>query len=361
MPKSIVIDATHLTEDFPTGVELYARELLPPLSAKLLTEGWSVTWVGHQPAAPYGTPAGVEWVFSPYTRFWSQLELSRLLRQRRPDLFFTPSGIPPLAYRGRTALTVHDMGLYVDSASYSLSQRLRLGPLMRLAVRRASLILVPSEFTRRQLQGIWRTDSSKVAVAYEAYEIPKVAAEPVPGINERPFLLFLGRIERKKNLATLIRGFAKLEGSDLRLVLAGREGYGAAALKEEVAKLPEAVRSRIIFTGYVSEGQKKWLYERALAVVVPCLFEGFGIPVLEAFAYRVPCLCSKSGALPEVAGNAAWYVQGDIATDWQLQITQLAGDKELRAKLVADGTHRLKDFSWKLAGEAAAEALIAHS
>lgn len=354
MEKSIIIDATHLAGDRPTGVEAYVRGLLPPLSEQLMSAGWKVTWVGHEPASSIGMPAGVEWIVSPHRRFWSQTALTRLLYARKPDLFFTPSGIPPLLYRGATSLTVHDMGAYVDPMAYSPSQLARLRPMLRRAVRHASLVTVPSEFTARQLADFWHKPS---VVAYPAYDLPvKLDAEPVAGVRE-PFLLFVGRLERKKNLITLVRGFAKLEDSTLQLVLAGKDGYGIKALRAEIAKLPVEISNRILLPGYITEGQKKWLYERALAVTVPCLFEGFGIPILEAFAYRSPVICSQSGSLPEVGGDAAVYVQGDIATDWQLQIKKVADDAELRKTMIAKGTQRLKEFSWDNAASSIVTAL----
>ena len=152
-----------------------------------------------------------------------------------------------------------------------------------------------------------------------------------------------------------MRGFAKLE-SETCLILAGKDGFGSAALKKHIALLPESVRNRILFTGYLSDGQKKWLYERALAIVIPCRYEGFGIPVLEAFTYEVPALCAQSGSLPEIGGNAAWYAQGDIATDWYLQMKRLLEDEPLRKQLVASGTKRLAEFNWNTAAEQVAQA-----
>ena len=359
MITSILIDATHLGTAQPTGVEAYVRALLPALSRLLMEEKVTVTWVGHEHERPECLPEGVQWLYSPHTPFWSQRRLPTLLKATEPDLFYTPSGIPPLRWHGKTAMTVHDMATYLAPEAFSPADRFRLGWLSAHAAHRASRLIVPSRYTFSLVERFWKIPPARLVVVPHGPTLDKdIAPEVVAGCDPENYFLFVGRLERKKNLLPLIAGFSKYAAKGPgQLVLAGKEGHGIKEIRHAIARLPEEIRARVILPGYVSVGQKRWLMEHAKAVLVPSIVEGFGMPVLEGFAAGVPVLCSQAGSLPEIAGNAALYSQPDIGTDWFLQMQKL-DDVELRHKMVLAGKRRLEDFSWERAAEGTAGALL---
>ena len=356
MIKSILIDATHFGTMAPTGVEAYVDALLPLLSSRLLAAGVSVSWVGHGAKAPVDMPAGVAWLPSPHRPFWSQTLLPLLIRAQAPDLYFTPSGIPPVAGSVRTAFTVHDLGAYERPASYTVGQRLRLKSASLAAARKAVRIIVPSAYTQERIQFHWKIHPDKVAVIPEAYLNSKVAPEAIKSLDDdRPYFLYIGRIEEKKELAPLVEGFAALHSS-YRLVLAGKDGYGAGRIHALARSFgPDA---SIVFPGYISAGQKEWLFARAAACLVPCPVEGFGLPVLEAFAHGVPAVCVKAGALPEVAGNAARYVSFPIPSAWQEALGAFEKDPAAARQLAQAGSKRLALFSWEETAKKTADSLL---
>ena len=358
VPKSIVIDATHLAHPYPSGVEEYTRALLPLLSQELVSAQAAVTWVGHQAEPPVPLPAGVHWISSPHRLFWSQRSLLALLNQLKPDLFFTPSGIPPLRYRGKTALTIHDLAVYADPASFTWGQRLRLHTL-HLAAKRARTIIVPSQYTAQQVAEHWHLPSERVHVVPHGYTPLSDHPEVVQGLSTAPMFIFIGRIERKKNLQPVISGFAKVVASqEAQLVLAGRAGYGAAALHRYVRSLPDSVRSHIHFLDYITGEQKAWLYKYAAGGLIPSPYEGFGLPVIDCFASGVVPVCAQAGALPEVAADAALYVQADSPTDWDLHMLALLNGTTNRTELAEKGKQYLKRFNWEQAATQTAEALL---
>ncbi len=361
MSESILIDATHFATSRPTGVERYVDHLLPLLSSQLVEKGYQVGWIGHATTAPDGLPAGVDWVRSPVSRLWSQVALPRLLRQLRPVLYFTPSGIAPLSYNGKTALTVHDLAAYREPASFSPGELVRQRLMMSRAARRAASILVPSQFTAQSVIKTWKVPASRIHVTplALAYEAGGLEPEPVAGIDPQlPFFLYVGRLERKKNLLPLIAGFAALAAErPCRLVLAGKDSFRAEDVRAAIAALPAPQRAAIILPGYVSDAQLEWLYSQALATVVPSHLEGFGMPVLESFAHALPTLCADAGSLPEVADKAAQYVQFDSASDWRQKLEQILDDASLRQALAAAGQQRLKEYSWQRTAQLSAEAL----
>lgn len=353
--RLLLLDATSLATLQPTGVEVYAANLLPPLTRALQQAGWSVGWIGHGDA-PASLPDGTHWYYSAHTRFWSQTALPALLRSLSPAVFYTPSGIPPFKAHCRTAFTVHDLGVYLEPQAYSFSQRLRLTVVAKQAAKQAACLIVPSQSVSKQIQQYWKRPERLITVAGEGYAPNVVIEEEV--YVQRPFILFLGRIERKKNLLPLIAGFIKLaDERQCQLVLAGGKGFGSKNVYLALKKVPATVRERILLPGYVSNGQKKWLYNHAVAGVLPCPIEGFGLPALECFASGLPVICAKAGALPEVGGSACLYAEPDSPTDWYLQMRHMLDDSSLRASLIKSGKQQLTLHSWEATATRVAKAL----
>lgn len=353
MISSIIIDATHFSTKDTTGVENYVSSLLPLLSALLLEKGFSVAWIGHQ-EHPHFVPKDVEWIYSPYQPFWSQRGLLRELNTRKPGLFFTPSGIAPLFYSGKTAVTVHDMSVYLSPDAFSFAQKVRLKYLLKVSARKAVVILTPSQYSASNIEKIWKISPKKIQVTHLA--LPKISdeQEPIQEIPSGPSMItFIGRIERKKNLLPVIRAFSQINDPNTVLVLAGKEGFGI----EEIRSLIK--QKRIFLTGYISDQQKRWLLANSSVIVAPCLIEGFGIPVLEAFFAGCPVICSRSGSLPEVAAEAVVYVSGKNEDEWAEQLENLLNQPELRAKYVKLGKKRLADFNWAETAERTAQSFFA--
>jgi len=358
--STLAIDATHFALPEPTGVEVYTDALLPRLSEILLKKDIGVSWIGHAEHPPVGMPKGVHWVSSPHRRFWSQTALSALLAQTRPNLFFTPSGIPPLRSAVPTALTVHDLGVYMAPEAYSAGERLHLDFLAKRATKKAARIITPSHYVERQIEHFWKIKPEHIKVVPHGYGVVSTATQEVPELVGKKFILFIGRVEKKKNLEPVVQGFAKLveSGHDYYLVLAGKPGLGYKDLQHTIRHLPKEAQSRIILPGYVANPQRVWLYGEAQFVVAPCPIEGFGLPVLEAFAAEKPIICAQAGSLPEVAGDAALYAQADIPTDWYLQMQTAITETSRMRDLVKKGSTYLASYTWEAAATATAEALL---
>jgi glycosyltransferase involved in cell wall biosynthesis len=358
MPKSILLDATHFATREPTGVELYTDELLPHLSRLLMESSIEVHWIGHDETQPNGMPNGVVWHYSAYAPFWSQRKLAKELTTLKPGLFFTPSGLPPLRTKIPTALTIHDLAVYHYPKAFSSSQRLRLARLSRLAASRASLVLSPSAYTQSEVISRWEIPPNKTVVTPLAPFAMPIEAEDVALTGTAPIILFIGRVELKKNLLTLLEAFSKLKPGSARLIVAGGDGFGATQIRSLYRHLPEEIRSEVFFPGYITAAQKRDLYEMATIAVMPGAVEGFGLPVLESFQYGVPVLCAKSGSLPEVGGEAALYAEASDVADWKNQLERLLSDKTLRENCIKKGRERLNEFSWEQTAKKTATALL---
>jgi glycosyltransferase involved in cell wall biosynthesis len=331
-----------------TGVGRYTFSLIREL-AKLDRENEYTLFLSASRYASYPAPGPnfrtVE-ADIPWFSVREQLLLPRVIERERLDLVHFPHLTVPLLMTTPFVVTVHDLN-YLDADATARPALLRAGfRLELLKARRARALIAVSEHTRGEVARRLRLDPSRVAVTYEAADAP--AVEPDPATLERhgidaPFFLYVGSAYPYKNLARLIEAFALVDG-EYRLVLAGDQEDFGAALRDQASK-------RVIFTGPVSEAELAALYDAALAYAFVSLSEGFGLPGLEAMASGVPVVAARATSLPEVYGDAAHYCDPRDVESIAAALSEVAGDEELRSRLVARGRQRAAEFSWKRTAE----------
>lgn len=288
------------------------------------------------------------------------IRFARFLRRHGHefDLIHILSSNYPLTMRGGIC-TIHDVtfGMAFDRQKgvpgSAFAAQLYLAFMTRVAIRNSDALIAVSQATRSDLlqyfdpRGIAR---EKIQVIHEGWEHVQgicASADPFP-FEEGGFLLFLGSYRVHKNLAGLLEAFARALPSlppVKTLVISGSSDRLSKRLRSSVERLNRD-RERVVFTGYVSTENARRLIEKADALVLPSLSEGFGLPVLEAFAARTPVLCSNTTALPEVAGNAALYFDPRRPDSITQAILRFYADPGLAAQLRAAGTGRLNQFSW---------------
>ncbi len=346
------IDASRAVSPFPTGTETYSRSLIQALLASS---------AGHRFRLYFRTPApdgfaGAELCPLPFPRLWTHVRLSWEMMRRPPDLLFVPAHALPLVHPRRSLVTVHDLGYVYFPTAHPLSQRLYLDLSTRWNARAAAHLLADSEATRVDLARFYGTPPDKVTVAYPGYDQtlhPVRDPAAIAAARERyaippSYFLYLGTLQPRKNLARLIDAFAHLcaDGpDDLCLVLAGRRGWLYDDLFAQVRRL--GLQGRVLFPGYVAEQDKAALLSGALAFVFPSLYEGFGLPLLEAQACGCPVVCANTSSLPEVAGAGALQVDPQDTCALAAAMARLAREPQLRAALVEAGFANLPRFSWE--------------
>lgn len=361
MKPSILVDASHYRASRPTGVERYVDCLLPLLDKELRSAGVEPVYLRHEPFPEGDALKSSKLAYYPYRRFWSFWAVRKAVREHTPNLYFTPSGIPPVKLACKTAVMVHDLSVYQVPQAYATSDRFRLGVLLKAATRRASVVLTPSQFVSDTVRKLWGVPAQRLSVTpLAASSAVGEASKPPRHAIPKRYLLYVGRVEAKKNLETVIRSFAlyRQNGGKLSLVIAGSPGYGAGAVYSLVGQLPEDLAKSVLLLGYVSDEERSWLYAHATGCVVPSPYEGFGIPVLEAFAAGVPVIASDAGAVPEVVGNAGLLVAPMSPAAWQTAFEGFEQSK-LREELAALGSTRLKRYTWRATAKATAAALVA--
>lgn len=263
----------------------------------------------------------------------------------------SPAAIPPPAPGQRLVVTVHDLAFRVYPSLFPASWRLlfRLGT--HRAVRRADAIMTVSQSTANDLVRFSRADPSRIRVVPLAASLPATAVDLDDALERmkirRPYVLFVGTLEPRKNLVRLVRAYRRAIGRTRlphRLVLAGPLGWQPRPMLREIAVEGPG---EVVLTGKRAPEDLDALYRGAAAFVYPSLYEGFGLPVLEAMARGVPCIISTASSLPEVAGDAALAVPPRSVSALAGAIERVLTDDSEAARLSAAGRARSEQFSWE--------------
>jgi glycosyltransferase involved in cell wall biosynthesis len=298
---------------------------------------------------------------APPGKLWTAVALPRLAQRLKADLVHLQYIAPPWLPCPYVC-TIHDITFRLFPEWFDRRDRLLMNWLIPRSVRRAAQVTVPSESTAADVASAYHVDESRVAVI--PYAAPPEFSEPVTpeavrAIREqchleRDYFLFVGTLQPRKNLPRLLEASARADTQGADLAITGKHGWRQPELEGLVRSLGLSGRVRLL--GYVPDESLPALYAGALAFLFPTLYEGFGIPVLEAMACGTPVLTSNVSALPEVAGQAALLVDPCSVEAIAEGITRLATDGKLRQELSAAGRRQAKRFSWEATARLTVEA-----
>ncbi len=292
---------------------------------------------------------------NPWARIvWEQSGLAWASRRERLNLLHGLAYVTPLAASCPTVVTVHDISFVRFPRAFRAANRYYLSTFTRLSVQRAARVIAVSAHTRDDLIRTWAILPEKITVVPNGLD---VAFHPVDaaavadfrrrrGLPER-FILSVGTLEPRKNLARLVQAYAAAtagERREIKLVLVGGKGWGYQEIFAQVERL--GLTRDILFPGFVPADELPWWYRAADVFAYPSLYEGFGLPVLEAMASGIPVMTSTVSSLPEVAGDAALLVDPCDVEAMAQAIARLLHDKSLREELVARGLRRAAGYSW---------------
>lgn len=345
--------------------------------------------------APLVQYNNLKFITIPFPRLWTQVGLAKQTFLDKLDVLFIPAHTIPLVRKPglKTVVTVHDLGAEYLPQAHQIKQRLYLNLMTHHQLKSASHIIAVSEATKNDLIKKVCLPKDKISVVYEGYDKDKFRVQSANRrtkfkINQtikqyhltyHNYFLFVGTIQPRKNIARLITAYAKFlksypntknEGfgtgskyyvardknkkplihntNPQSLVLAGSKGW----LSDEIYELPKklGIKDQVKFLGYIPDEDLPALYSGARAFLFPSLFEGFGLPILEAMAVGCPVLTSNISSLPEVAGKAALLVDPCSIEDILEGIEKIQ-NPELRAGLIKAGFEQVKKFSWEKAAK----------
>ena len=354
----IGIDARPIQGQF-TGDSTYWRGLIEAL-ARLDVE--IILYLDArlpEPEIAVSKSIPVRILHAPWGRVWSAWTFPRALKEDGVQVAHVQYTIPP-RMPCPTVTTIHDVSFKRFPEFFKLKDRLILDHAVKRASKKAAWIIVPSEHARNELIQLYRIDPGKIAVTYEGVDqqyqpmdrgAARASVEKY-GISS-PFILTLGVIQPRKNLGRLLEGFARLKGnleSGHKLVIVGKQGWLEADLRRRIDKLDLA--NDVILTGYVPYEDLPVLYNAAEVFVYPSVYEGFGLPPLEAMACGTPAITGNQSSLPEVVGEAGLMVDPYDPDAFADAMARVLSSESLRAEMSARGLDQAKKFSWdKMAQE----------
>lgn len=351
---TFAVDASSAGKSNRSGVEWYAFHLIEAMKNQALADGEHLVFY---------TPETLRW---PLPFGWMKGRVTWEMLRRRADALLVPAQGIPLA--GKVAAVIHDVGFLRVPGVYAPADRRRQQAEAKRVVRRAKKILAVSEFTKREVMDLYKVPGERIVVAPNAVNadvyrpVDAAAAEAAMQKHRlgRNFFLYVGRLDAKKNIKTLIRSFelfksARGTGDPFELVLVGSQGYGFSEIKTYLDH--SGHRADIRLLGYVEDRDVAALMGAATAFAFPSWYEGFGVPPLEAAACGAPLIVSDIGAHREVLGDAALFVSPKEPESWARAMQQMVLDPGLRESLRAKGFARAAAYSWDATAKVALETL----
>lgn len=354
---SVALLVDQLFSPAPGGIGTYVRQLVPALSRAEPSLGITLfhSRFDTELPEPWMKAYPIEQLPHGIRRLYPQWSATR--RPKLPETLAandivhspSPAAVPPAKAPQRLVVTVHDLAFVVHPALFPPQWRLMYRAALARAVRTADAIVTVSRHTAEDLLRHTRVDRTKIHVTPLAASLPQTH-KPVEDVLERlkvrqPYVLYSGTLEPRKNLVRLVRAYRRMasRGAPHVLVLAGPMGWRPQALMAELAA--EGPGS-IVLTGSTPAEDLDALYRGAAVFAYPSLYEGFGLPVLEAMARGAPCVVSTASSLPEVAGEAAVPVDPQSVGAMAEALERVANDRALAERLSAAGVERAKLFSW---------------
>ena len=317
----------------PTGVGVYARRLVQALRAR-----------GDLDVVELADPRFDLWRFD-RRLYWDQLRARRLAREARADVVHFTGGTLPVVAPHPLVLTLHDLTWLRAANPGRPYVRWYFGSFQTWLGRRADALVVDSEAARADVADGLRVDPSRITVAGAGVDERFFGLERAPA--HPPFVLAVGTVEARKDLATAVRAVARIPG--MKLIAVGAPTPYERYVRAEIARLD--LTDRVELRGYVDDDELLRLYAQASAMIFPSRYEGFGLPPLQALAAGLPVVASRIAVLQEVLGDAAWYAptEDDLAFAKVLR-SVFAGGEAVRSR-IARGRSRAGAFTWQVVAE----------
>jgi glycosyltransferase involved in cell wall biosynthesis len=351
----IGIDGNEANVETKVGISEYAFQLLKQFS-RLETPASFRIYLKNHPNHDF-PETNKNWkyrVVKPH-KLWTQVGLPVDLYRYfpRPNVFFTPSHYAPRFSPVPTVISIMDTSYIYFPSLFKKPDLYQLQNWTKYSAKNAKKILTISESSKRDIMRIYDIPQDRIVVTYPGLKKTYSGVMPTMDVLEKTYhitgkyILFVGTLQPRKNIEKLIEAFAKVvkKHSDVTLVVVGKHGW----MFEDILKAPKkwGIEEQVKFVSFVPDEDLASFYKHAVGYVLPSLYEGFGLPVLEAMSYDCPVITSNISSLPEAGGDAALYIDPQNANDIAEKITQLLTTPSLRDELIEKGRKQVKKFSWE--------------
>lgn len=360
----IGINASAALKENPTGVEEYVFQMIKHLAMipgsrahrfvlyldpKLKSERLKDLQM---------LPDNFQLKFLSFPYLWTQIRLAWEMRVAKIDVLLIPVHILPFIHPARSIVVLHGLEYEYFPELYPFWHRMYLKWSTKYALSRSSSIIVVSENTKKDLVKIYGANHNKIKVVHHGIKKPDVLSYEFH--NYSGYILYIGRVELKKNILGMIEAYNILRQKNTaianKLVLVGGKGFGFEKIEKAIESSP--FKKDIYLKGYVAEDKKNDLWMKSSVFLFPSYYEGFGLPILEAQGAGIPVITSNTSCLPEVSGTGAVFVDPKNPREIAAALEKVLSDKILRGNLIKAGLENIKRFSWKKCAEETLKVLI---
>ncbi len=287
--------------------------------------------------------------------FYRHLFIPHILRLYKLDVYHNPANIIPFFYFRKSVITIHDLAIYKNKNWFPKNgQFFNWRILVPLSIYKAKKNIAVSENTKEDLIKNFKVNEDKINVIHEGVEdYTKLNINEAKIENKfkfkNPYFLFIGTLEPRKNLVRLIESYARFlkenNQSNYKLVLAGKSGWQYEEIFKKIKELK--LENKVIYLGYVTLEEKVYLLKKAFCFVFPSLYEGFGLPILEAMNLGLPIITSNIASIPEIVIDNAILVEPKDINSIKKALKKIADNNELRNKLIQKGKGIARNFTWQ--------------
>jgi len=356
----IGIDGNEANVEHRVGVGEYAFQLLRKFSQLNRPDLKFVIYLKNNPL-PHLPSTHKQWKYRVLRpeKLWTQwrLPLDLYFHNPKPDVFFTPTHYSPRFSPVPTVISIMDLSYLYFPELFNQGDLYKLRNWTAYSAKNARKILTISNASRNDIIKEYKVSPSDVVTTHlgikeavslqpHVYSMNELKAKY--GLSDKYFL-FVGTLQPRKNIIKLIEAFAKLrkheeQKEDLQLIIIGRRGW----MFEDILAAPEkfGVAEHVKFLENISDAELPLFYQNAISYVLPSLYEGFGLPILEAMQHDCPVITSNISSLPEAGGDAALYINPEDVNDIADKMKKVLHSNELRKELIAKGKLQIKKFSW---------------
>lgn len=361
----IGIDASRANQAQKTGTEWYSYHLIQELK-KIIPKEYKVFLYAKDSLKGGLEELPENWYEKklswPFAYLWTQLRFSLEMLKfwSRPDILFVPAHTIPIIHPKKTILVAHDIGFEMFPELYSdkkigFSHATELDYhrwAMRFAIKHAYHIITVSNFSKKEIMDFYHYDANKISVVYNGFNKNVSSENNLEQLKkyhiDQPYILFIGRLEYKKNIPRLIEAYNILKNKfhlPHKLVLLGARSFKYELIKKNIELYN--LNADVIEPGYIEQKDLKTIMNFADLFVLPSLYEGFGIPILEAMAAKIPVACSNIPPLKEIAPAAANFFDPLNPEHMAEVINQTLTDRDLRNKLISNGINCAQKYSYE--------------
>lgn len=358
----IGIDANEANVEKKVGISEYVYQLLLQFHAAASDNKKFVIYLKDKPREdfPKESPNWEYKVVGPH-KMWTQmgLPLNLFLTKVKPDVFFSPGHYAPRFSPVPTVISIMDLAFFHFPEYFTQKDLAQLKSWTNYSVKKAKAVITISDSTKNDIIKLYDVPDKKIHVVYLGIKnavtltphiYPMQELQTKYGIS-KDFILFVGTLQPRKNIQRLIQAFAELlkqkkyQDSPLQLVIVGKKGWQYDEILAAPKKL--GIEDRVKFLDFVPDEELVMLYKNALCFAWPSLYEGFGLPILEAMKLGCPVITSNVSSMPEAGGDASLYVDPEDTEDIAEKLDKVLSDPKLRSEMIEKGKKQVQKFSWE--------------